>query len=302
MGVRPRAKVRSFGFVDIFHYFTLSSFYLLASCNVKCGSNSRCVNDLVSAASTCECIPEFWSPTNDGSKCIRKFIPSTSFFIVLYFIWYNCVSERPLPLGSFSWALDWQQVPKSNSENDLLIAKLSARSPRPLKFSLVNLDGEGPISLSDYVKDNGLYVKNTIQRCFATNDKMFGNVLVSDDREFCLETNTPGPCSTIISYSIELAQLNPSCPANIFRFSQRPTTIDWIPPVLMSRDERSLILSSSHENTHIFELGTTEVAYIDSHNDLQTLETQIKCSFNVRFALFSLFFFLLIRNPFAIFG
>jgi hypothetical protein len=106
-------------------------------------------------------------------------------------------------------------------------------------------------------------------------------LLVSDNRTFCLETNSPGPCSITVRIVLYNAQFNPSCPQSILSFSTRPAPITWQPPTLSLTSGGERFMTPSHSPNDLFPVGTTLVSYKDMQESLQVDDSRIQCSFNV---------------------
>ncbi len=106
-------------------------------------------------------------------------------------------------------------------------------------------------------------------------------VSISDDRTFCLETNTSGPCSTRVTVGAVFGQFNPGCPKSTFVFAQDSAQVVWQPPKLLIRGTTSLSLSSIHQSGESFPIGTTLVEYADMSEPYQSEESRFRCSFNV---------------------
>ncbi len=106
-------------------------------------------------------------------------------------------------------------------------------------------------------------------------------VMISDNRTFCLETNTSGPCSTSTNIIISLGQFNPGCPGSILTFSQAAVPITWQPPRLSVSSGGEMSMVSAHSPGDLFPVGTTLVSYAEMFEPYQSDESRIKCSFNV---------------------
>ena len=241
---------------------------VVVPCTARCGSNTECSHGADGSSIVCTCIPEYWSPTRDGRNCIRMF---TAKRLTDYYH-KPIVSETESPYApSKTMRL---ALPPTVQPHELIVT-LNVSSNRPLAFrtetfsSVVYLVGE-----KLYLLENGW---NTLHLA----PGMFSTIVVSDNRTYCLETGTPGPCETRVLVSFTLAQFNPGCPESTFSFSTHATAITWQPPILWTSDGFSVPLSSSHTLDEQFPVGTTLVSYADLHQPQQADDLRFKCSFNV---------------------
>ena len=106
------------------------------------------------------------------------------------------------------------------------------------------------------------------------------SIVVSDNRTFCLETNTSGPCTTRIAVGVTSGLFNPGCPESTFVFAQDAALVSWQPPLIKLGDA-SRGLSSQFQPSDSFLLGTTLVEYTDMSERHQSEQSRFRCSFNV---------------------
>jgi hypothetical protein len=115
-------------------------------------------------------------------------------------------------------------------------------------------------------------------------------IVIADNRTFCLETSTSGPCTTKVNVIFSLGQFNPGCPESILTFSQAAVPITWQPPRLSVSSGGEMGMVSAHSPGDLFPVGSTLVSYAEMFEPYQSDESRIKCSFNVR--LYILWFIL----------
>ncbi len=111
-----------------------------------------------------------------------------------------------------------------------------------------------------------------------------GIVTVTDDRTSCKDTGNriPGPCSIEIPFVLNMAELYPSCPQDIFLFSPTSTTtVSWDEPQLRWRNGTLSVMSSSVSSGSAFAQGDTTVTYSPLQDPSQNPATRIQCSFKV---------------------
>ena len=115
---------------------------------------------------------------------------------------------------------------------------------------------------------------------------IFGFVRASDNRTQCkLPSNTiAGPCSVRAFFALDVADFNPLCPDNIYRFS--PTeqqALSWTEPRLQSANGSMLALTRTHAPGSLFHEGTTIVVYSAQfgQDPAQPVPTRLACSFKV---------------------
>jgi hypothetical protein len=116
-----------------------------------------------------------------------------------------------------------------------------------------------------------------------------GYVKASDNRTLCISsggTVSTGPCSTQVAFSLDVADFNPSCPENIYRFTpDQGQSITWEEPTLVSITGTILALTRSHTPGSIFGENSTTVTYAaqGGQDPARTSFTRVVCSFTVRF-------------------
>ena len=158
-------------------------------------------------------------------------------------------------------------------------------------MSILTIPAQSPLHLeTNFLVENKpgllhgltLYYASNALASTDVNRTMLWTVIVSDNRQFCLETNTPGPCSTRVTVGAVFGQFNPGCPQSTFVFAQDSAQVVWQPPKLLIRGTTSLSLSSKHRSGESFPIGTTLVEYADMSEPYQSEESRFRCSFNVR--------------------
>ncbi len=160
-------------------------------------------------------------------------------------------------------------------QNDTLLLKIQALSPLPLAAEI-----QKPADPA-ILKGLNLFFPGRFAASEDINQTILWTVVVSDNRTFCLETNTPGPCSTRVTVGAVFGQFNPGCPQSTFVFAQDSARVAWQPPKLLIRGTTSLPLSSIHQSGESFPIGTTLVEYADMSEPYQSEESRFRCSFNV---------------------
>ncbi len=111
-----------------------------------------------------------------------------------------------------------------------------------------------------------------------------GIVIVTDDRTSCkdLGNSNPGPCSIEIPLVLNMAELYPSCPQDIFLFSPTDTTtVSWDEPRLRWRNGTLSAINGSVSSGSAFAQGDTTVVYSPLQDPSQNPATRIQCSFKV---------------------
>jgi hypothetical protein len=108
----------------------------------------------------------------------------------------------------------------------------------------------------------------------------------SDNRTQCVQpTGTVlGPCQTIVSFALDVADFNPPCPASIYRFSpEQQQSVTWTEPMLFSISGAAIPFTHTHAPGDLFQEGATTVSYA-AHNAQSTAQlpaTLLACSFSV---------------------
>jgi hypothetical protein len=155
-----------------------------------------------------------------------------------------------------------------------MILPLGLLSTLPLTYSALPAH-------SSLLVGNIIILPPSIWSEFDRYDVLWVPIVVTDNRTFCLETNTSGPCSTKVNVIISLGQFNPGCPESILTFSQVAVPITWQPPSLSVSSGGEKSMTSVHSPGDLFPVGTTLVSYAEMFEPQQTDESRIKCSFNV---------------------
>jgi hypothetical protein len=165
------------------------------------------------------------------------------------------------------------------------LATIRASSPLPLTYSLHPLN-----SSSITFADIGLAIKGQqvvlshllLQNLNTVSFPLRGVVRVADNRSYCSETNTDGPCVVSIPFSLNIGQFNPGCPRDVLVFAPLTANVSWSEPVLALHNLTRLSLQGSVTPGSTFSRGSTQVAYTLPHDASQLQPTRIGCTFNVR--------------------
>ena len=113
-----------------------------------------------------------------------------------------------------------------------------------------------------------------------------GYVRARDNRTQCVlpSGTTAGPCYAVVPFSLDVAEFNPSCPNDIYRFSsEEQQSVTWTEPKLLSISGAVLALTRTHAPGSFFEEKTTTVSYAAQfgQDPAQPLATRLTCSFTV---------------------
>ncbi len=113
-----------------------------------------------------------------------------------------------------------------------------------------------------------------------------GYVRARDNRTQCVlpSGTTAGPCYAVVPFSLDVAEFNPSCPNDIYRFSsEEQQSVTWTEPKLLSISGAVLALTRTHAPGSFFEEKTTTVTYTaqSGQDPAQPLATRLVCSFTV---------------------
>jgi hypothetical protein len=143
-----------------------------------------------------------------------------------------------------------------------------------------------PLTISSLVQPslivgNSIILPPSIWTEFDRYTTLWVPVIVADNRTFCLETNTSGPCSITLGIVVSIGQFNPGCPESILTFSQSAPPVFWQPPSLSVSSGGELSMTSAHSPGEAFSIGTTLVTYTDMQEPIQYDDSRIRCSFNV---------------------
>ena len=116
-----------------------------------------------------------------------------------------------------------------------------------------------------------------------------GHLRARDNRTECLLPTgsvVPGPCVSVVPFTLDVADFNPFCPDDIYRFSlERQTWITWTEPRLVSVSGVPVALTRSHAPGSLFNEGVTTVTYAaqGGQEASQPAATRLTCSFKVRY-------------------
>ena len=183
---------------------------------------------------------------------------------------------------SYSWIVDQSILPRIEGEL-VSLATIRASSTLSLTYSLQPLGSSiafadiGLVLDGNQVTLSYLLLKNLNTVSFPLR----GVVRISDNRSYCLETNTAGPCVVSIPFSLNVGQFNPACSRDIFVFAPSTARVSWNQPRLTMRDLTRLSLTGSVTPGSAFSLGSTQVTYALPHDPSQLGPTRIGCTFNV---------------------
>ncbi len=127
-------------------------------------------------------------------------------------------------------------------------------------------------------------------------------VRARDNRTQCVLTTgtVPGPCYKIVPLILDVAEFNPPCPANIYRFSsEQQQSVTWTEPKLLSIGGLPLLLTRTHTPGDLFDENTTIITYAArSGQDIaQPTATRLTCSFTVPSSTLFFFFPQVYNNP-----
>jgi hypothetical protein len=167
-------------------------------------------------------------------------------------------------------------IQRPTIKTDVVVAVLLPKSTLPLMLTTPD-----PYFVP-FLDGNKVLVPSRIWDDFDRYAVMLMPVVVTDNRTFCLETHTPGSCTSPVNILFSIGQFNPGCPQSTLSFAQQPIAITWQPPSLSLTSGNVRPMASTHSPGDLFPVGTTLVSYLDSQEPFQTLESRFKCSFNVR--------------------
>jgi hypothetical protein len=114
-----------------------------------------------------------------------------------------------------------------------------------------------------------------------------GYMRASDRRTECVlpsRSVVTGPCFKVAPFTLDVADFNPLCPDDIYRFAlEDQTSITWTEPRLVSVSGSSLVLTRSHAPGSLFSEGVTNVTYkAQVSQDLRIASVvRLSCSFKV---------------------
>ncbi len=112
-----------------------------------------------------------------------------------------------------------------------------------------------------------------------------GVITVTDSRASCLDDKQPSltPCSTTVSFSLNVGIYETYCPPDLLLFSTSLTTKAlWSTPSVRMRDLKSISLTSETPSGSFLPFGTTQIEYgLQSQDESQSVSTMIGCTFNV---------------------
>ena len=109
---------------------------------------------------------------------------------------------------------------------------------------------------------------------------MVGAVSATDARAQC--DGQPGPCATVILFTLNLVQYETYCPPNFLQFSpDEQAVVRWTEPVLRTREGVEQRMIGNHLPGARLQLGTTWVEYSLPAHPSQSATTHIACSFTV---------------------
>jgi hypothetical protein len=116
-----------------------------------------------------------------------------------------------------------------------------------------------------------------------------GYIRASDRRTECVlhsRSVVTGPCFKVAPFTLDVADFNPFCPDDIYRFAlEDQISITWTEPRLVSVSGATVALVRSHAPGSDFREGTTTVSYAPQSNQDPSQPTVkgLTCVFKVCF-------------------
>jgi hypothetical protein len=210
----------------------------------------------------------------------------------------SCIADK-LPVftqSSYSFVVGRLLKPDSPSAQVSTIGELNVFSATgSILLELVRIESPSNLTVIGLVEIPGLSVQGNklkLSREFflsltAMTFPLHGYVRASDNRTHCILSGggvVAGPCSTIVSFSLDVVDFNPSCPESIYRFTpDQGQSITWAEPKLVSVGGAVLPLTRTHAPGSIFGENTTTVTYAPQvgQDPAQPWATRALCSFTV---------------------
>jgi hypothetical protein len=189
--------------------------------------------------------------------------------------------------SSYSWTIQHSAIPLPGSNGSVGLAFIDVISNRTTALTLRfnNLTGIVAEELGFSVVNHMIVMNATLlNNLNSLSFPLSGVVIATDDRTSCkdLGNSNPGPCSIEIPFVLNIAELYPSCPQDIFLFSPtNTTTVSWAEPQLRSRNGTLSVISGSVSSGSAFAQGDTTVVYSPLQDPSQNPATHIQCSFKV---------------------
>jgi hypothetical protein len=188
---------------------------------------------------------------------------------------------------SYSWTIQQSAIPLPGSNNSVVLASIdiisNATTFVTMRFN--GLSGIGADELGIVGVNHTIVVRSALlDNLNSLHFPLSGIVIVTDDRTSCkdLGNRIPGPCSIEIPFALNMAELYPSCPQDIFLFSPTDTTnVSWTAPQLRWRNGTLSAINGSVSSGSAFAQGDTTVVYSPLQDPSQHPATRIQCSFKV---------------------
>jgi hypothetical protein len=112
-----------------------------------------------------------------------------------------------------------------------------------------------------------------------------GFVRISDNTTDCRDRSSFGDCSRYLPFTLNLAQMNPSCPKDILSFSEAAQqSVTWNTPRILDVGGTVLQAEANRQSETAFLTGhSTTVSYhtASALDPSQDLSTEVRCSFQV---------------------
>jgi hypothetical protein len=189
--------------------------------------------------------------------------------------------------SSFSWTIQQSAIPLLDSNHSVVLASIdvisNATTVMTMRFnglSDIGADELGIVAVNHTIVMRSALLDNLNSLRFPLS----GIVIVTDGRTSCkdLGNSNPGPCSIEIPFALNMAELYPSCPQDIFLFSPTDTTIvNWAEPRLRWRNGTLSAINGSVSSGSAFPYDDTIVVYSPLQDPSQNPATRIQCSFKV---------------------
>ncbi len=189
--------------------------------------------------------------------------------------------------SSYSWTIQQSAIPLPGSNKSVVLASIDVVSNATtfvtMRFN--GLSGIGADQLGIVAVNHTIVMRSALlDNLNSLHFPLSGIVTVTDDRTSCKDTGNriPGPCSIEIPFVLNMAELYPSCPRDIFLFSPTNTTsVSWDEPQLRWRNGTLNAINRSASPGSAFAQGDTTVVYSPLQDPSQNPATRIQCSFKV---------------------
>ena len=189
--------------------------------------------------------------------------------------------------SSFSWTIQQSAIPLPGTINSVTLASIDVISNRTTSVAMRfhGLSGIGANELGIVAVNHTIVMNSTLlNNLNSLHFPLSGVVTVTDDRTSCKDSGNrdTGPCSIEIPFALNMAELYPSCPQDIFLFSPtNTTTVGWKEPRLRWRNGTLSAIAGSVSSGSSFAHNDTIVVYSPVQDPSQNPATHIQCSFKV---------------------